>query len=125
VREAVRYADAQIVEEWKWMGSPVWSCDGVIAVENAHKDKVKPTFFHGASVADPDGLFNAGLNGRAWRAIDAHTSRRSVRQGFVVSMGGLGARSMHRLCSGSFDQSSNSIPPARARSRENTRQGRR
>ena len=50
--------------------SPVWSHDGMIAVGNAHKDKVKLTFSHGASLPDPDQLFNAGLGGNAWRAID-------------------------------------------------------
>ena len=52
------------------MGSPVWSHDGMIAVGNAHKDKVKLTFSHGARLPDPDKLFNAGLGGNAWRAID-------------------------------------------------------
>ena len=52
------------------MGSPVWSRDGMIAVGNAHKDKVKLTFSHGASLPDPDKLFNAGLEGGTWRAID-------------------------------------------------------
>jgi len=52
------------------MGSPVWSHNGMIAVANAHKDKVKLTFFRGASLQDPDKLFNAGLGGNAWRAID-------------------------------------------------------
>src|SRR6202158_4902158 len=70
VREIIHEADPEIVEEWKWMGSPVWSHDGIIAVGNAHKDKVKLTFSHGASLPDPDKLFNAGLGGNAWRAID-------------------------------------------------------
>ena len=52
------------------MGSPVWSRDGMIAVANAHKGKVKLTFSHGASLPDPDKLFNAGLEGNVWRAID-------------------------------------------------------
>ncbi len=52
------------------MGSPVWSRDGMIAVGNAHKDKVKLTFAYGARLPDPDKLFNAGLEGNAWRAID-------------------------------------------------------
>ena len=70
VREIVRGADPDIVEEWKWMGSPVWSCHGMIAVGNAHADKVKLTFAHGASLPDPDKLFNAGFAGNTWRAID-------------------------------------------------------
>jgi hypothetical protein len=70
LRKIIRDADPQIVEEWKWMGSPVWSRDGNIVVGNAHKDKVKLTFAHGASLPDPDKLFNAGLDGKVWRAID-------------------------------------------------------
>jgi len=70
VRKAVLAADREIIEEWKWMGSPVWSRDGLIAVANAHKAKVKLTFAYGASLTDPDKLFNAGLEGNARRAID-------------------------------------------------------
>ena len=70
VRKTILEADREIVEEWKWMGSPVWSRDGIIAVANAHKGKVKLTFANGARLADPDKLFNAGLDGNKWRAID-------------------------------------------------------
>jgi hypothetical protein len=70
VRETILEADREIIEEWKWMGSPVWSRDGMIAVANAHKGKVKLTFAHGAGIDDPDQLFNAGLEGNARRAID-------------------------------------------------------
>ena len=70
IRKTILEADQDIIEEWKWMGSPVWSHDGIIAVANAHKDKVKLTFAHGASLPDPDKFFNAGLGGNAWRAID-------------------------------------------------------
>jgi hypothetical protein len=70
VRKTILKADREIVEEWKWMGSPVWSRDGIIAVANAHKGKVKLTFAYGASLPDPDKLFNAGLEGNARRAID-------------------------------------------------------
>ncbi len=70
IRKSILEADPEIIEEWKWMGSPVWSRDGMIAVGNAHKDKVKLTFAHGASLPDPDKLFNAGLGGNQWRAID-------------------------------------------------------
>src|ERR1700742_1652303 len=70
IRKSALAADPEIIEEWKWMGSPVWSRDGIIAVGNAHKDKVKLTFAHGASLPDPDKLFNAGLKGKRWRAID-------------------------------------------------------
>src|SRR5580698_5275807 len=70
IRKIILEADPEIVEEWKWMGSPVWSRDGIIAVANAHKGKVKLTFAYGASLPDPDKLFNAGLEGNARRAID-------------------------------------------------------
>jgi len=71
VRKAILEADPRITEDWKWMGSPVWYRDGaMIAVANAHKGKVKLTFAYGAKVADPDKLFNAGLDGNLRRAID-------------------------------------------------------
>jgi hypothetical protein len=70
VRKSILAADRDIIEEWKWMGSPVWYRDGIIAVANAHKSKVKLTFAYGAHMADPDKLFNAGLEGNARRAID-------------------------------------------------------
>jgi hypothetical protein len=70
VRKIILAADPDITEEWKWMGSPLWSRDGMIAVGNAHKGKVKLTFAYGAHLADPDGLFNAGLEGNMRRAID-------------------------------------------------------
>ena len=70
LRKIILEADPEIVEDWKWMGSPVWSRDGMIAVGNPHKDKVKLTFSHGASLPDPDGLFNNGFGGKVWRAID-------------------------------------------------------
>ncbi len=70
IRKSILEADRDIIEEWKWMGSPVWSRDGIIALANAHKGKVKLTFAHGASLPDPDKLFNAGLDGNERRAID-------------------------------------------------------
>jgi hypothetical protein len=71
VRKTILEVDPQITEEWKWMGSPVWYRDGgMIAVANAHKGKVKLTFAHGAKIAYPDKLFNAGLDGNLRRAID-------------------------------------------------------
>ena len=70
VRKSILEADREIIEEWKWMGSPVWSRDGIIAVANAHKGKVKLTFAYGARLRDPDKLFNAGFEGNMRRAID-------------------------------------------------------
>jgi hypothetical protein len=70
IRKTILATDREIIEEWKWMGSPVWSRYGIIAVANAHKGKMKLTFAHGASLPDPDKLFNAGLEGNMRRAID-------------------------------------------------------
>jgi hypothetical protein len=70
LRTLIHEVDPEVVEEWKWMGSPVWSHEGMYALANAHKDKVKLTFFHGAELPDPKKLFNAGAGGNAWRAID-------------------------------------------------------
>ncbi len=70
IREIIRSTHPEIIEEWKWMGSPVWSLNGILAVANAHKDKVKVTFAQGATLPDPSKIFNAGLEGNKWRAID-------------------------------------------------------
>jgi hypothetical protein len=70
VRKTILAADAKIVEEFKWMGSPLWSCDGMIAVANAFKSKVNVTFAYGAKLPDPDKLFNSGMGGNTRRAID-------------------------------------------------------
>ena len=70
MRNSILETDGEIFEEWKWMGSPVWSRDGIIAVATVLKNKVKLTFSNGASLPDPDKLFNAGLDGKRWRAID-------------------------------------------------------
>ena len=70
LRELILAVDPAIVEEWKWMGSPVWELDGLIAVGNPHKGKVKLTFEYGAKLPDPGKLFNAGLEGNQRRAID-------------------------------------------------------
>src|SRR5436309_14494799 len=70
IRKNILEVDREIIEEWKWMGSPVWSRDGMIAVGNAHKDSVKLTFSHRASLPDPDKLFNAGFKGNTWPATD-------------------------------------------------------
>jgi len=70
LRKIIHDADPKIVEEWKWMGSPVWSHGGIVCLANAFKDKVKLTFPEGASIADPDKLYNNGLEGKKWRTID-------------------------------------------------------
>ncbi|GAB3105186.1 DUF1801 domain-containing protein [Lysobacter terrae] len=72
IRQLIHEVNPGVTEEWKWMGTPVWSNQGMYALANPHKDKVKLTFFHGAQLSDPDRLFNAGLDGGKWRAIDFH-----------------------------------------------------
>jgi hypothetical protein len=72
LRKIIHEADPEIVEEWKWMGAPVFSDYGIVCVVNAFKDKVKVTFYQGASLPDPDKLFNNGLEGKQWRTIDLY-----------------------------------------------------
>ena len=72
MRDLIREADPGVVEEWKWMGTPVWSHDGIICTGESYKSVVKLTFLRGASLPDPARLFNASLDGNARRAIDIH-----------------------------------------------------
>jgi hypothetical protein len=72
VREIIHEADAEIVEEWKWMGTPVWSHGGIICTGETYKSVVKLTFPKGAALKDPAGLFNSSLEGNVRRAIDIH-----------------------------------------------------
>ena len=72
MRKLIKEADSDVVEEWKWMGTPVWSHDGIICTGESYKDKVKLTFAKGASLKDPARLFNSSLEGSTRRAIDIH-----------------------------------------------------
>lgn len=72
MRELILQTDPVVVEEVKWMGTPVWSHDGILCTGETYKDKVKLTFVKGASLKDPARLFNASLDGNARRAIDIH-----------------------------------------------------
>lgn len=72
MRKLIREEDSDVVEEWKWMGTPVWSHDGIICTGESYKAAVKLTFAKGASLDDPSGLFNASLDGNTRRAIDIH-----------------------------------------------------
>jgi hypothetical protein len=74
VRRLIHETDPDIVEEWKWMGTPVWSHDGIICTGESYKNVVKLTFAKGASLDDPSGLFNSSLEGNVRRAIDIHES---------------------------------------------------
>lgn len=70
IRTLIKEADPEIVEEWKWMGTPVWSHEGIVCTGETYKAHVKMTFAKGASLKDPAGLFNSSLDGNARRAID-------------------------------------------------------
>jgi hypothetical protein len=72
MRELIKEADPDVVEEWKWRGTPVWSHDGIICTGESYKSIVKLTFAKGASLKDPARLFNASLDGNTRRAIDIH-----------------------------------------------------
>ena len=72
VRAVIHQADPEIVEEWKWMGTPVWSHGGIVCTGETYKNVVKMTFAKGAALTDPSGLFNASLDGNVRRAIDIH-----------------------------------------------------
>ncbi|WP_186145266.1 DUF1801 domain-containing protein [Burkholderia gladioli] len=72
MRELIRQALPEVVEEWKWMGTPVWSSDGIVCTGESYRAVVKLTFAKGASLPDPAGLFNASLDGKVRRAIDLH-----------------------------------------------------
>src|SRR5271156_5544124 len=72
VREIIREADPEIVEEWKWRGTPVFSHGGMVCTGETYKNVVKMTFARGAALKDPSGLFNSSLDGNARRAIDIH-----------------------------------------------------
>src|SRR5512132_3740931 len=70
MRKLIKEADPDVVEEWKWMGTPVWSHDGILCTGESYKDKVKLTFAKGAALKDPARLFNSSLDGNVRRAID-------------------------------------------------------
>lgn len=72
VREIIHKADPEIVEEWKWMGTPVFSHGGIVCTGESHKNVIKLTFAKGAALDDPSGLFNSSLEGNVRRAIDLH-----------------------------------------------------
>ena len=72
LRALIRQADLEVIEEWKWRGTPVWSHNGMVCTGETYKSVVKMTFAKGASLKDPSGLFNSSLEGNARRAIDFH-----------------------------------------------------
>ena len=82
MRKLIREADPDVVEEWKWMGTPIWSHDGIICTGESYKSIVKLTFSKGASLKDPAKLFNSSLEGNTRRAIDIHEGEKVDAGGF-------------------------------------------
>ena len=96
MRKLIKEADPDVVEEWKWMGTPVWSHDGILCTGESYKKVVKLTFAKGASLKDPAGLFNSSLDGHVRRAIDIHEGEEIdgsafntlIRQAIAVNVSG-------------------------------------
>lgn len=82
MRDLIKEADSEVVEEWKWRGTPVWSHDGIICTGESYKNAVKLTFSKGASLKDPARLFNSSLEGNARRAIDIHEGEKVEESAF-------------------------------------------
>ena len=84
LRALIKQADPEVVEEWKWRGVPVWSDNGIICTGETYKSVVKVTFFKGAALPDPSGLFNSSLEGNTRRAIDFHEGERIDEEAFTT-----------------------------------------
>ncbi len=82
IRQAIKQAEPEVVEEWKWRGVPTWYHDGMICTGETYKSHVKVTFAKGASLDDPAGLFNSSLDGNVRRAIDFHEGDELDEDGF-------------------------------------------
>jgi hypothetical protein len=82
MRKLIQAADPDVVEEWKWIGTPVWSHDGIICTGESYKNVVKLTFAKGASLKDPSRLFNSSLEGSTRRAIDIHEGEKVDESAF-------------------------------------------
>src|SRR5271169_6010968 len=91
MRKLITEADPDAVEEWKWMGTPVWSHEGIICTGESYKNVVKLTFAKGASLEDPARLFNASLDGNVRRAIDIHESEQVDAGAFKALIRGAAA----------------------------------
>ena len=84
MRKLIKQADPDVVEEWKWMGTPVWSHDGIICTGESYKKVVKLTFAKGAALKDPARLFNSSLDGNVRRAIDIHEGEEVNESAFTA-----------------------------------------
>jgi hypothetical protein len=87
MRRLIQAAVPDVVEEWKWMGTPIWSYDGIICTGETYKKAVKLTFAKGASLADPARLFNSSLDGNVRRAIDIHEGEEIDESAFKALVG--------------------------------------
>lgn len=87
MRDFIKQADPDVVEEWKWRGTPVWSHDGIICTGESYNNVVKLTFAKGASLKDPTRLFNASLDGNVRRAIDIHEGEKVDESAFKALVG--------------------------------------
>jgi len=102
MRKLIKEAVPAVVEQWKWMGTPVWSHDGIICTGESYKSAVKLTFIKGASLQDPSKLFNASLDGNARRAIDIHEGEQVDAEAFkaliraAVALNASGAKARPR-----------------------------
>jgi hypothetical protein len=85
LRKTILEVDPEIIEEWKWMVSPVWSLNGIICVGNIFKNQVQLVFMNGAALSDPDKLFNAGLEGNQRRTIAVHEGDH-IEQGSLMTL---------------------------------------
>ena len=107
VRALIREADPEIVEEWKWRGTPVWSHGGIVCTGETYKNHLRMTFAKGAALKDPAGVFNSGLHGNAWRAIVVHEGDKVdeaalkdlIRTAVAVNLKGKGKPKPGRLAS--------------------------
>ena len=106
MRKLIKEADPDVIEEWKWMGTPVWSRDGIICTGESYKSIVKLTFAKGASLKDPARLFNSSLNGNVRRAIDIHEGEEVDESAFKALVRQAGA----------LNSSSGSKPSKKAKS---------
>jgi hypothetical protein len=84
MRRLIKAADPDVVEEWKWMGTPIWSHDGIICTGETYKKVVKLTFAKGAALKDPSRLFNSSLEGNVRRAIDIHEGEEVDESAFTA-----------------------------------------
>jgi hypothetical protein len=104
MRKLIKEADPAVVEEWKWMGTPVWSHEGIVCTGESYKKVVKLTFAKGASLKDPKRLFNSSLDGKVRRAIDIHEDelpdeaafKALVRQAVAVNVAGKATKTTKR-----------------------------